>query len=309
MPTLLLSALFFAVAVIASPDDDAVCEYRFDSLSRVLDETQRDNTANPLSFTTSAHWRSFGRQTALIYNSGRTITRTFDDLDRYASYSYSQAANELVDETYIGGRPLTCSINEPGLTVDYTGLATTTTYDKLRRTLAKKYTGGAPGSTQIEVEYGYDETGNRLFARHNHDPFNSQAYEYDSSDRLTKFERGQLNSFTVDDTGQNFTATPIATYSASPAGQSFGKQSRDWTFDGVSNWREDTVVDNSGSPSTSTRDVSELNEYETVGADSLKYDLNGNLVQDNTYDYRYDALNRLRFVILRSTGTIVGQYL
>jgi len=139
-------------------------------------------------------------------------------------------------------------------------------------------------------EYGYDSVGNRVFTRKNHDPINSERYEYDTLNRLVRFERGVLNQ----------EGTAIETFTSSE----FLKQWQEWALDRVGNWLQTTIMkDGMQEPFVEGRNVNDVNEYTNVGGVSFegKYDNNGNLLNDSKYNYNYDAANRLIKIINQST--------
>ena len=75
-------------------------------------------------------------------------------------------------------------------------------------------------SLVVGFEHTYDRASNKLSERNLHAVADSELYTYDSAQRLTSFERGELN------------ANADAVISASPHTPLHGN----WSFDGVGNW-------------------------------------------------------------------------
>ena len=156
----------------------------------------------------------------------------------------------------------------------------------------------------VRLEYGYDRSGNRLYRRdevaRSQTPLAKydELYGYDGLNRLTSFDRGELN---VGNTG--LTGSPTLT--------------QDWTLDGTGNWSgfSQTVQ----SPLTQTRTHNPVNEItgigETVGTawPDPAYDANGNATSfpkpaslGNGMTATYDAWNRL--VKVADSGGTVAEY-
>jgi hypothetical protein len=54
------------------------------------------------------------------------------------------------------------------------------------------------------------------------------------------------------------------------------------------------VTTTGGTPTTENRTHNNLNQITAVGPTTLQYDANGNLTDDGTYAFAWDAKNRLR---------------
>jgi RHS repeat-associated protein len=101
----------------------------------------------------------------------------------------------------------------------------------------------------------------------------SESYSYDSSYRLTGFQRG---------------------VGGIPALQNT------WTLDGVGN-----IVKLNGA----SQQYSSLNQLTNqAGGATVLYDRNGNEIDDGTYTYTYDAFNRLRTVTQEAGNVLVATY-
>ncbi len=127
-----------------------------------------------------------------------------------------------------------------------------------------------------------------------HDSDNSELYTYDSAYRLTNFDRGTLNA------GGTTITTPTSTTDA--------LQNRNWTLDGVGNWQQNDVLQEGAILQTETRQHTNFNEIATDAGTSLDHDDNGNLINDGTYLFRWDANNRLRTVTRASDNSLIAAY-
>ncbi|MFP4028574.1 MAG: RHS repeat-associated core domain-containing protein [Candidatus Brocadiia bacterium] len=134
--------------------------------------------------------------------------------------------------------------------------------------------------------YGYDGMGNKEYQEDLRVAADSELYDYDDLDRLTEWERGELNAEKDD----------IVTTEADQT----------WNLDPVGNWDE-TAFDGV----TETRDhnyVNELTHRENGLTADLRYDDNGNLIEDDEYEYAYDAFNRLVEVTDKSNDKVIAEY-
>ncbi|MGK7955408.1 MAG: RHS repeat-associated core domain-containing protein, partial [Crocosphaera sp.] len=267
--------------------DDSVVTYTYDSLSRVIEETQQIG-ALPVQVTSSGY--EADTRVSVTYPNGRRLNYTYDGLDRIKSITDDGEALALVEYDYIGvGRVLERRSPTNGTRMTYLNDAGDTDigYDGLRRTVTLRHL-EADNSLIVGFEYGYDRMNNRTFKRLLHDLGNSDLYEYDSVYRLINFERGELN--TAGDT----IITPSTDVS----------QGQQWNLDGVGNWDESIIIDENGIPIVDDREHSSFNELITQEGATLLYDDNGNLVEDENYTYQYDSRNRLRIATRKADGEV-----
>ena len=157
-------------------------------------------------------------------------------------------------------------------------------------------------SELVRLKYGYDRASNRLYRRDGVARTNSasfdELYGYDGLQRLTSFDRGQLNT-----TNSGLTGSPTLT--------------QDWGLDSTGNWSDFTqTVQNALTQSRTHNPVNEITDItETVGTSwaTPTYDDNGNttgipIPSDlaNNYTATYDAWNRL--VKLEDSVGTVAEY-
>ena len=112
----------------------------------------------------------------------------------------------------------------------------------------------------VNTSYTYDKEGNPLAANFGHNPSNSEHYDYDRLGQLTGFKKGNANQSV-------------------------------FIYDGVGNRTKAQINGVNASYS-----VTNMNAYNSVvygGELNLKYDLNGNLVNDGKNIYTYDHENRI----------------
>ncbi len=172
----------------------------------------------------------------------------------------------------------------------------------------------APGLVGFTT--AFDRAGNKLYERALHAEDRSSLYEpydsnqipqggYDSLDRLLQYQRGVLRPIGGDGgNGGGSIVTPIALPNTD--------QVRTYALDSLGNWRNTVFTPEGGSPQTETRQHNGLNEITRISNPTISelanpsYDLNGNLTNDGTFSYVWDALNRL--VAVNNGEEAVGGY-
>ena len=124
-------------------------------------------------------------------------------------------------------------------------------------------------------------------------------------DRLLQYQRGVLSATGGDGgNGGGSIVTPIALPNTF--------KQRSYPLDSLGNWRNTAFTPEGGSPQTEIRQHNGLNEITRISNPTISelvnpsYDLNGNLTNDGTFSYLWDALNRL--VAVNSGETAVGGY-
>ena len=279
----------------SDPSDDSVITYAYDSLSRVIEETQQIGNLDVQVI--SSAFEAENLRVGLTYPNGRKLEFTFDGLDRIKSITDEGEAEAIVEFDYIGvGRVLErrSPTNDTRMTYLNDAGNENIGYDGLRRTVELRHLRDADDSEIVGFQYAYDRMNNRLFKRLLHDEENSELYSYDSVYRLIDFQRGLLNA-------QGDTITTPSTDAL---------QQQEWNLDGVGNWDETTLTDQDGSVTEEDREHSSFNELihrEDGPPEDLRYDDNGNLIEDGEYLYEWDSRNRLRRATRKGDG-VVGEY-
>ncbi len=296
-------------------DDDSTITYAYDSLSRVIEETQRMGSLSARA--TSSAWRAENLRTSLIYPNGRKVAFTFDRLDRietigdivYTVYlpiiqkGTGAASSQLPDRaiaaigsswpanstasmstvgsiaeyTYIGPARVLERAYANGVRLTYLDDAgiTDVGYDGLRRPVQLRHL-RADNSLVVGFTHTYDRMNNKLDEVKLHDTANSEEYDYDSAYRLTDFDRPDAGAIT--------------------------SLHSDWMLDGVGNWQQ---VDGE------TREHSSFNEIverSDGGVTAILSDDNGNETDDGTYTFEWDYRNRLRTVTRKADSALVAVY-
>ena len=256
------------------PDDDATVAVSYDSLGRVIEETQQLGTG--AVHTVGSSWHAADQRVRLDYPNGRALLLTYDALDRLDTITDDGAPDALADYDYIGVHrvarrraPLT------GVRLTYLNDDATTDvgYDGLRRPVQLRHL--KPDHTLlVGCTHAYDRMNNRTEEDKLHDPDNREVYTYDSVYRLTGFLRPEPAA-----------AAPLQSV---------------WQLDGPGNWPQ---VDGE------VRQHSSFNELIQRDGTALLHDDNGNRLDDGTLQYAWDAHNRLRSVTRKSDGLVIARYL
>ena len=258
--------------------DDSLVTFAYDSLGRVIEETQALG-AHPPHVVSSA-WRADSQRIALTYPNGRILRYSYDSLDRVDTIADGEDTLPIADYDYVGALRIaqrTYPLNGTCLTyLDDLG-RTDTGYDGLRQCLQARSLRD-DDSLVVGFAYTYDRMGNVATEAKLHDPTYSEAYGYDSADRLVMLARDAL---------------PAAA----------GSLHSRWILDGAGNW---LVVDEE------SREYSSSNEiiaYYNGTVTDVEFDQNGNETYDGKFAFSWDARNRLRTVTRTSDDSLIATYL
>jgi len=296
--------------------DDVTCEYRFDSLSRTVEESQQIGSAG-VTRTISCDYdiNTAGAEyqcASTVYPDNRRVDSTFDRLDRLLDRTDNGQSNAIGTYEYIGKWRVAVLSYQNDTRLTHIGQVASQNadvgFDGLRRTVDHRWESFTPGTTAlgngtalVHFGYGFDRRNNKLREEKLHATGDSEVYAYDSIYRVTDFDRGTLNA------GKTAISTPTATAGA--------LQAQDWTLDGVHNWNANTHT-TGGTGSTENRDHTDFNEINQVtgtpygGAPTRTdtHDKNGNLRDDGTLSYEWDAKNRLKTVTRKSDSQTIAEY-
>jgi len=269
----------------ADPARRSVVERAWDSRSRLLTETQNDAVV-------ANEWAIDHKRLACTYPGGRRIATTFDAIDRPTIVS--DPAGEIARCDWIGrGLRELRRRNGDGTTVSRLDDPTSPTtsvgagYDEARRLIRQRCL--RPDATAfLDREYGYNRANRRSFERRHQDAGLTDRYAYDSLYRIEETELDREGAPTA-------TARDTHAYA--------------YQLDGVGNRREETRTRaTDGQATTIGFTVNAVNEYVERFGVARPHSDNGNLLEDDRFQYAYDFKNRLVAVSRKSDGALVAQY-
>jgi YD repeat-containing protein len=241
--------------------DDSTITRAYDSLSRRLEEAQQIGLA-PANVV--AHqWAGDDNMLVLIYPDSRQVSYTYDGLDRTATVQS-------------GGEPL------PFTEYSYIGTS---------RVLERRYQDPFSGNPLVRLTYrdpfsgadtGYD--GARRPVVHQHldsvnNPISAYEYQFGRMNQVEREGRIHANRENVIEYDSLYRVVDFQRdLQILPPGPPASTQN--YQLDGNSNWA------NLANPNN-------MNEYDFFLGQPRVYDDNGNLTDDNTTQYAFDAFNRL----------------
>lgn len=259
--------------------------YTYDGMDRPATRT------DPLLRVESYSYDANGNVTTFTDRKGQVTSRTYDALDRLSQVTYADGAT--TSYTRDAGNRLTQVVDSVSGTI-------TRSYDNLDR-LTQETT------PQGTVSYAYDAAGRRTSMTVAGQP--TVTYTYDNADRLTQIAQGTSSvTLAYDAAGRrislalpNAVVTEYAYDAASRVTSLTYRQGTTtlgtltYTYDAVGNrtlvggtWARTGLPAAIGSATYNTN-----NQQLTFGAQTLTYDLHGNLTSDGTKTYTWDARNRL----------------
>ncbi len=198
--------------VPADLEDDSEIRVDYDSLGRVIRERQRIGSLPER--VVSSSWRAENLRSGLLYPNGRSLSFSFDGLDRLRTVGDTGGDSAIAEYDYLGPtRVLQRSYPQNGTRMTFLDNAGTSVvgYDGVRRSVRLRHL-DASDSLIVGFDYGYDRMRHRLSQAKLHDPANSEVYDYDSAYRLLSFDR--------------------------PSGSALSPQQSSWILDGVGNWKQ-----------------------------------------------------------------------
>ena len=292
--------------------DACTVDVRFDSLSRAFEEKVRFTTSFPGPTGTLTLSRGFdliSNRTELGYPSGRKLRYEYDDLNLLTSI-----ANLLLGAGYPGsGAPSQYPVAE----FEHRGLRAARTsfgngalcdwaYDGAARVTSVRH---QTADVDVELQQLYDGAGNRRYEAEY--PAGATAkgkrYSFDSLCRLTRDRQTAVAQ--IDPVAFEPPSAPLLP--AAMTGQqaidaAIGSLADDQTnftyrYDRSGNRLEERPPGHA--PIMLTPNA--LNQIATVDGTSLRYDLNGNLVDDGDRLYRYNYRNQLAQVLQKSNNSVL----
>lgn len=320
-----LSRNTFARDSIGSTNADVT--FVRDSIDRVLEEAQV--YGGDSRYVTHDQWTSYSA-TGFTFPNGRHITNSFDALYRRTNVGDTGGSN-IASWKFFGpsrtalfalGNGITCSfmnnaqtnsaIQSGGTYPPTWGDKTSDRlgYDGSGRMISKRFLPTGSTTSLVGFTTLFDPSSNKLFERALHAESRSTLYpSYDSMNRLLQYQRGTLAS------GGASVTTPITLPGTN--------NQQTYNLDGLGNWKNTNYTPEGASPITQTRTHNKLNELTQFATTPVHYDHgnnagnsnpliaqrgNGNITNDGTRIYAFDALNRLMTVSRTSDGLQVGAY-
>ncbi len=229
--------------------------YTYDNANRALSETQAvsGQPARTVSYTYDAD----GNRASLTYPGGTSVTYTYDGKNRVTSIS-ADGPPPIATYTYDGNN------NRLSKTLE-NGTAATYSYDAANRLIGISHTTTGQASSFASFNYGYDAVNSRTFVKRGDGL--GDAYTYDAIHQISSVKYG---------------ATTPDTTPTSP------QRSVSYIYD--ANGNRVSINDNGSAISYTTN---ALNQYTVFGAAYLGYDTKGNLTSTASWNYTYDAQNRM----------------
>ena len=260
----------------ANSSDDSLVQRHYDSLGRLLEESQNGKVV-------SYNWSQTADPVDLTYPNGRKIEYSLDQLNRLRTIknsgstttiaAYDYIGNRLIERVHANGTRLT-TLNDAGtINQGYDGLGRLTQMRHLKdNTLIAGF------------GYGYNRENIKSYRQDLKYPHLSELYHYDSRYRLVDFQRGTLNA-----SKDGITGAAI--------------NSQTWQLDGVGNWAS-TVVDGQ----SQTQTISNMNAYLSFAGVTQTYDTNGNLTNDGNLTFAYDFANRMVEIRDNEDNSLIASY-
>ena len=245
--------------------------------SMVYSEEQAYATGTAYSKTVTKVYDAMGRKATEAYPGGMNLTYVRNGLGQLTSVNDGTTA--VGTYTYWGSR-------EKGVTFG-NGATQSNTYGGFRQEVTSIHHQDSGLGTLVRMDYGYNAVHDRTYERFGASGASGEAFEYDKMRRLTKAWMGS--------------STP-----SSPSGQPH-TETIDFNMDDDGNRTSKVHTPYLGSPASTSYTTNSLNQYTAVGAASLTYDGNGNLVDDGTYYYEYDYRNQL-IEVGHSGGAVIATY-
>lgn len=279
-----------------SSSDDTRVSLAYDSLSRIVEETQQTGSRDRR--VVSSDWNADDRRVGVTYANGRELSFAYDTLDRVEDIrdvpvdDPTRITTPLVHYDYIGtDRVLTRAhqngtkstmLSPDGIIAGHDDIG----YDGLRRVVEVRDVRGL-NNVITGYQRTYDRADNVTSEAKLHSTANSELYAYDSAYQLTDLDRGVLH--------EDATLIAMRSDTLIPGEQ-------DWTLDGVGNWQ---TVDGEARAHSSFNEV--VTRTEDGRMVTLSYDDNGNLTRDGSHRYEYDFRDRL-VRVTNSRADEVGSY-
>ncbi|PYN89932.1 MAG: hypothetical protein DMD87_03705 [Candidatus Rokuibacteriota bacterium] len=270
----------------------SVTDARGNSTSYVYNTMDRLTTrTDPLAHSETTSYDNNGNPTSFTDRKSQVTSTTYDGLDQPMLVTYQDGST--ISYTWDAGNRVTQVVDSLGGTI-------TRTYDGLDRLTSETTPEGS-------VSYTYDTNGRRTGMTVNGQP--AITYAYDNADRLTSITQGAaVVTFAYDNADRRITLTlpsgVITSYAYDAASRLSGLTytlntttlgTLLYGYDASDNrqvvggtWARTNLP-----PLLEAATYNAANRQLTFGAQTLTYDLNGNLTSDGTSTYTWDARDRL----------------
>ncbi len=311
--------------------DNSTLTLAYDSLSRVIEETQRIGTTRTRAI--SGAWRAEGLRSSLIYPNNRAVTYAYDLLDRPATIA-DAGLPTIAEYDYFGPRSFITRIG-PVLYDPFEGVmrfiersvekygverVRVVIYEPIEREwgfiqhsvtcgverlLVRTYSNGVR-ETYLDdagtTDMGYDGLCRPVQPRHLRADNSLVVGFAQGYDRMSNtLSQDKLHDPENDEVYVHDSAYRLTDFNRPDPG-AIPPLHSDWALDGVGNWRQ---VDAETRLHTSFNEIFERDPGTPI---SILSDNNGNVTDDGTYLFAYDYLNRLRTVTRKSDNALIAVY-
>lgn len=266
-------------------NSNSTVQFSYDTLSRLVSETQGPNPIGQNGKTISYTHFDDGSRATCIYASGYRVNYTTDGNRRWTEIEEHSSSNTLVTMTFYG----------PGFRQHrasyYSGAKEEKAYDGYRFVTDVDHIDSLQ-AVFAGFDYAYDDMGNPLYEARSHDSGKGDVYAYDKAYRLTDAVTGSTTPTTESATN------PTGIYNDHIA----------FNMDDVSNRTSMVTTPDGGSSTTVSYTSNAVNQYTQIDQTTRSHDDNGNLTDDGTYDFSYDYRNNLVKVMSGVTVVMEAEF-
>ncbi|MFZ5495395.1 MAG: RHS repeat-associated core domain-containing protein [Verrucomicrobiota bacterium] len=264
--------------------------FAYDEIGRLASETQdlspmvTDGASDPVARTVSYTYNADGQRETLGYPDGSFVKFAYNARGQLAEILGDGVPPPIASYEYDSAGNATRMPRE-------NATETEREFDAENKTLAITDRAAGRRSPLSELEYLYDEAGNRT----------ATLAAVDADDRGAKEET--LDAYRYDDTYQVIGADYAAPVNGNSVGSPVLKEK--FTYDAVGNRIEVGRVVPNAPPVVTRYTVNNLNQYIQVGEFAPTHDRKGNLSGMGQWLYLYDAMNRL---VSTSNGQMMAKF-
>lgn len=288
--------------------------YTYNSLNQPVTERTTFNTASGLDpsrgYDVMRKFSATGALTDLTYSSGRTLRYVRDALDRVVAIRQVSRGAAYPGDVVAPSQHTLATLEHVGARIRrvhrFNGVSSTYGYDVSGRTIELRHEHG-PHSV-MTLQLLRDAAGNPLRKTEAADEFElAEAFGYDSLSRV--FETRRADAAVLLDLS---TIRPASSPLPEPLPDRQGDinslmssqpplSSATYDYDLVGNRVAATRDGNAD-----TYEPNAVDQYEHVSGTPLRYDRNGNLVEDSAFRYSYDHRNQLTRIVRKSDEEVTN---